>query len=133
MLDGSLGSLQAALNVLEIFGTLSGLKINTNKTKLVWIGRKRYSRDKLNISINLEWGNTSFILLGLEYSIVLETMSNINFDRILLTSKKIIQLWKKRKITPIGRITVIKTLILSKFNHLFCAPFVYKKIKQNTV
>ena len=68
------------LNVLEIFGTMSGLKMNTNKTKLVWIGRKRYSRDKLNISTNLEWGNTSFILLGLEYS------------RDLETSKKIIQL-----------------------------------------
>ena len=34
ILDGSLRSLQASLNVLEIFGTLSGLKINHDKTKL---------------------------------------------------------------------------------------------------
>ena len=40
ILDGSQSSLQAALNTIEIFGSFSGLKINTNKTKLVWIGRK---------------------------------------------------------------------------------------------
>ena len=31
-LDGSTNSLLAALNIIEIFGTLSGLKINTSKT-----------------------------------------------------------------------------------------------------
>ena len=41
MLDGSRSSLVAALNILEIFGSISGLKINTDKTKIVWIGRKK--------------------------------------------------------------------------------------------
>ena len=34
ILDGSKLSLFAALNVLEIFGSVSGLKINTDKTNL---------------------------------------------------------------------------------------------------
>ena len=32
-LDGTEDSLQASLNVLEIFGSISGLKINTEKRK----------------------------------------------------------------------------------------------------
>ena len=35
ILDGTPASLQAALNTLEVFGSDSGLKINTDKTKLV--------------------------------------------------------------------------------------------------
>ena len=47
ILDGSVRSLQATLNVLEVYGTWSGLKMNTDKTKLIWIGRKRFSKRKI--------------------------------------------------------------------------------------
>ena len=42
MLDGSQHSLQTALNVLEVFGDFSGLQMNREKTKVIWIGRKRF-------------------------------------------------------------------------------------------
>ena len=35
IMDGSQGSLQAALNTLEMFGTISGFKINKDKTKII--------------------------------------------------------------------------------------------------
>ena len=41
LLDGSSSSLQATMNVLEIFGSFSGLKVNSEKTKLIWIGSKK--------------------------------------------------------------------------------------------
>ena len=47
LLDGAGASLWAALNVLEIFGSLSGLKMNSEKTKVIWIGRKKHSKDKI--------------------------------------------------------------------------------------
>ena len=62
ILDGSASSLDATLNVLKIFGSLSGLKINCDKTKLIWIGSKK--KVKINISAMLDWGNTDFTLLG---------------------------------------------------------------------
>ena len=40
ILDGSRDSLQATLNVLEIYGSFSGLRVNTEKTKIIWIGKK---------------------------------------------------------------------------------------------
>ena len=44
ILDGSVNSLQAALNILENFGALSGLKINSEKTRLIWIGSEISSK-----------------------------------------------------------------------------------------
>ena len=35
ILDGTMSSFQATLNILEIFGTLSGLKVNTDKMQIV--------------------------------------------------------------------------------------------------
>ena len=46
ILDGSSTSLQAALNTLEIYGSMSGLKMNKEKAKMIWIGRKRFTKEK---------------------------------------------------------------------------------------
>lgn len=41
LLDGSPKSLFAALDTVDFFSTFSGLKINSSKTKIVWIGSKK--------------------------------------------------------------------------------------------
>ena len=68
-LDGTKSSLQAALNTLETYGNYSGLKMNKEKTKITWIGQKKFSKDKLEISVKLDWGDTEFTLLGLNFSV----------------------------------------------------------------
>ena len=119
ILDGSLGSLQTSLNILEVFGTLSGLKINHDKTKVIWIGKKKRSKEKLKVSVDLTWGEENFKLLGLEFSINLATIPEINFNKAISKVNSIITLWKNRSLTPVGKITVVKTLLLPQFNHLF--------------
>ena len=99
---------------------MSGLKINTMKTKVIWIGRKRFCKDKLNVSKVLEWGITEFNLLGLEFNVDLDRMIRKNYLDAIGQSKQILTNWKKN-LTPFGKITVIKTFIISKFNHLFIA------------
>ena len=64
ILNGSQHSLQSALTTLEIYGSISGLNMNKEKTKLIWIGRKKISKDKLKVSTDLEWGCIDFTLLG---------------------------------------------------------------------
>ena len=44
---------------------------------------------------------------------------SINYSVALDDAKKLILNWKKRNLTPFGKITILKTFILSKFNHLF--------------
>ena len=118
ILDGNLSSLQATLNVLEFLGSLSGLTINWDKTKLIWIGSKKYSKAKLDIS-TLHWGDSQFTLLGLEFSTDLSKTPDINYSKAISKAKSLLSSWKYRYLTPIGKITILKTFILSKFNHLF--------------
>ena len=121
LLDGSQSSLQATLNTLEIFGSMSGLKMNTDKTKIIWIGRKKFSRDKLSVSVKLHWGETEFTLLGITFSVTLKNMPQINYDKALLKAQNILNSWKRRKMSPLGKVTVVKTFIMTQFNHLFAS------------
>ena len=55
ILDGTSVSLLAALNTLEKYGSYSGLKINTDKTKLISIGQKKVLTDNLVDEKKLTW------------------------------------------------------------------------------
>ena len=51
IVDGTQHSLQSALNTIEIFGNFSGLEMNKEKRKVVWLGRKSASKDKLKVRL----------------------------------------------------------------------------------
>ena len=68
---------------------------------------------------NLIWGSSEFYLLGIHFSVSLDKLNRLNFDPITIKIRELLDKWKKRLLTPLGRITVLKTLILPKFNHLF--------------
>ena len=93
--------------------------MNTEKTKIIWIGRNFFSKDKITAKYRLEWGTTRFKLLGIDFSVELKDMIEINFNQAFNKIQKMITPWKKRMLTPLGKITVIKTFLLSKLNHLF--------------
>ena len=46
-------------------------------------------------------------------------MINENYETKLQHLEKTVKLWEKRSLTPIGKITIIKTFMMSAFNHLF--------------
>ena len=93
--------------------------MNKEKTKIIWIGRKRFSKFKLNVSQKLDWGCTDFTFLGLHFSVNLDDMCKINYSKTIKIAEAEIIKWQSRNLTPIGKITIIKTKILSKFIHLF--------------
>ena len=88
ILYGTTKSLQSAMNILEIFGKLSGLKMNCEKSKLIWIGSEEASQRILNVSHKLHWGDTQFSLLGIQFSCDLTNLPNQNFQNVLLKPKK---------------------------------------------
>ena len=91
ILDGSLGSLQATLNILEIYGSLSGLKMNSDKTKLIWIGCKSKCKEQLNVKAKLDWDTTEFDLLRISFTVDLTKIQNLNYDRAIIKARKIIK------------------------------------------
>ena len=83
------------MNTIEIYGSVSGLRLNKDKTKMVWIGRKKHCKEKLDISIPLNWACTEFDLLGIKFSVDLETMINLNYKDIVTTLNNQLNNWKK--------------------------------------
>ena len=118
-MDGSESSLQYTLNVLEIFGSLSGLKMNLSKTRMLWIGKKKGCKEKINCGRLLNWDSNNFSLLGITFDLNLSNIPLINYNNAIIKIENTIGSWKKRSLTPLGKITVIKSLILSQLNHLF--------------
>ena len=64
ILDGTRASLSAALHALEMFRSMSGLTINAEKTNLIWIGKKRYSQEKLLVGKKTCVGTNQIHSLG---------------------------------------------------------------------
>ena len=119
LLDGSEQSLEAALQTLSIFAKISGLKVNNSKTKAVWIGSKKFSGETFNHRFKLDWNQNNFEILGIIFSCNLDTMIQLNYVKKLKQIDRDLKQWSKRILTPFGRITVLKPLIISKLNHLF--------------
>ena len=93
--------------------------MNKEKTKLIWIGRKKNTIEELITDIPLKWGDTTFDLLGIHYNVELKKMIETNYNKCITQVQNIIKHWNKRQLTPIGKIAVIKTFIISKFIHVF--------------
>ena len=67
-LDGTEDSLRAALEVLDRFYAISGLKINIEKTKSIWIGSLSNSDNRICRNYNLDWTNGHFKILGVTFT-----------------------------------------------------------------
>ena len=65
-LDGTRNSLLNTLSVLKFYGRISGLNINTEKTKVIWFGSRKNSQLVLCPEFNLSWENANFTVLGIK-------------------------------------------------------------------
>ncbi len=119
ILDGSEKSLLSALHLLDQFAKYSGLTPNLDKTKCIWLGSKMNSQEILCAEKNLSWTNEPFVLLGIKFSTNIADIPMINYDSKLGELTKLISTWSKRQLSPLGKIVVIKSIILPKLTHLF--------------
>ena len=120
-LDGSEKSLKCALNTLDKFYKMSGLKMNIEKTKAIWIGAMSHSNFKLCENIKLDWEKGPFKILGVNFTANVHDIWKYNYKDVLGNVEKVLNSWRNRKLTLFGKVTIIKSLALSKFVHLFLA------------
>ena len=110
------------MTILNEFYYYSGLKINKEKTLAVWLGNKAGSDDRICREYNLNWTNEHFNILGVTLSASLYNLWDLNGIIKLKQIKLLLRTWKWRKLTLQGKITIIKTLALSKLAHLLVVP-----------
>ena len=117
-LKASEQNLRNCLEILEWFYRKSGLKINIHKTKVIRIGPIRETDRRFCRENNLD-RVTKFTALGIDYDVLdLENITELNISLKIDSMKRLILYWSSRNISPIGRITIFKSLVLSKIIHV---------------
>ena len=120
-LDGSKRSFEQAIHIIKKFADISGLKMNYDKTQVVWIGSKKHSDVRYMRDMNFCWDPGIFKVLGVNFSLETDQICSINFTPKLEEIKNTLRVWNKRQLTPLGKIAIIKTLAISKITYLFIA------------
>ena len=128
-LDGTETSLRRTVDTLDEFYKISGLKINLTKCKAVWFGETKQNNIRICADLNLIW-SSEFKLLGIDFDCDLARMDS-NFRKKIEEIRKLFNCWLYRHLTPFGRVTIIKTLALSKLTRVaLVAPHAETQIIQ---
>ena len=104
---------------MDKFGRTSGLFMNDEKTQAIWLGSDKNSQVRYMPHLNIVWNPDRFKILGVWFTQNLEDCVNINYDENFLEIKTFFKIWLQRNITPLGRVAVLKSLVLSKLIHLW--------------
>ena len=118
ILDGSEKSLSEALRVLESFEKVSGLRLNSKKTEALWIGSCAGKSEKLYPEKDFNWQNTKVKALGVWLSTDPEITTKLNLSEKIEKMRNYLGCWTVRRLSLIGKITVLKSLVASQVIHL---------------
>ena len=106
------------LRILKWFKNVSGLDINKDKTNVVKLGATRGRSIPWQGKFGFKWA-TTFEILGIHYDINhMNEITEINVFKKMCQIKKLIRVWQSQNITPYWKVTIIKSLLLSKITHM---------------
>ena len=122
-LEASVDCLEAVFIELRLFGDLSGCKANIDKTKCVPLGQARINSSflqRVNNTFGSDFITHEFSALGIKFSnnISYRDITEKNYVDKISKVAEIINIWKGRDLTLYGRVTVIKSLLMSQFVYL---------------
>ena len=106
------------MKTFDCFSLFSGLKINRSKCEIAGIGTKKGVKMALcgMKSINLKY---DFIkILGVCYSYNKEVENEKNFMNHIKQIQNILKTWRMRDLSLEGKVTIFKSLAISKIVHL---------------
>ena len=118
ILDGSRASFQNSLQILAFFRAISGLQLNYKKTEVLWIGANAGSEEKLCPEHDLRWMRDKVKTLGVWLSTGPEKMLKVNYEEKITKLKASLGCWELRRLSLLGTITVLKSLIVSQLTYI---------------
>ena len=95
-LDGTEISLRKTLEKLHTFYLMSGLKLNIDKTKAIWIGAASKSKNRLCHEYNLDWNQEPFKVLGTIFTTEVFDIWEKNATAIFKNVEQTIKSWKTK-------------------------------------
>ena len=118
-LDGSDESFQNLFSTLDTFGICSSCKINLSKSDAIWIGSKRGTNYFPYSDKGLFWNTSTFKTLGIVFHLDTKYMFDLNYKVKLKQIKQTLNCWRARNLSLVGKICVIKTLLLPQLLYQF--------------
>ena len=119
-------SLYEVINLINKFSLLSGLQIHMGKSQCVKIGFEPWKYDNLCQDLGLLW-KQDFKLLGITFNANTLCFKSCLADK-LKEIENCIGNWRHRFMSPLGRVCISNTILLSKVNHLaFSIPSLSKQ------
>ena len=109
-----LNSAKIIIETFNNFSRYSGLKVNTDKCEICGIGVKRGDVIALCGMKCVDLENDSIKILGVYYSYNDEIVKIKNYLEVIESIENVISVWRMRCLTLGGKITVLKTLVMSK-------------------
>ena len=108
-----LQSVGVVLELLKNFQSVSGLKLNFEKTIAKSIGSVKHS-DCIG-NFNIKWSDDPVQTLGIIISNDPRVIMEENFMSKLRSTEKILNMWSIRGLSLKGRVTILKSLVIPKF------------------
>ena len=102
-----------SLSVLDKFGTMSGLKLNLSKCEGLWLGKEKHKQKQCNL-FGIKWPE-QLRCLGIYVGHCKDKNIKVNWTQKLEKVEIMLNNWKKRDISLLGKIQVIKTFVISQF------------------
>ena len=91
---------------------------SSKKTEALWIGSCAGKSEKLHSEKDFNWQNTKVKVLGVWLSTHQEITTKLNFSEKIEKMRNCLGCWSVRRLSLIGKITVLKSLIASQVIHL---------------
>ena len=105
-------SAHAFFKLLDEFGNLSRLKINSLKTEGMWIGSLKNNEEK---PFEIQWPCGAIKALGVFFSYDDHHLCTKNVNEKLDSIKKQISIWSSRGLSLYGKVTVINPFTANFF------------------
>ena len=110
-------SINEMLDELIRFQQFSGLHVNFEKTKAFKLGPCRKQDFQFITKKVISWTEDPVKILGFWIHPDQQKMYELNYELSLKKAESTLKLWERRKLTLMGRICIINTLIASLFSH----------------
>ena len=121
----------AVMKEFDNFEHITGMKISYEKTTIYRIGSLKGSNAKFYSSRKIQWTNEPVNVLGVIACHDLNECFKLNLDPIVEKTRNVLNNWKPRGLSLIGKVEVVNTLIASLFVYkslvLPCIPKTYIK------
>ena len=101
--------------------------MNKNKTGGIWVGKLKHSKDKIE---GIKWYEKPIKTLGVYFGNNKEDCDKLNWENKIVKMNSLFFSWGKRNLTILGKIMIIKALVIPIFTFVASACVVPDKYRK---